>query len=214
MSVMCRKCGQESDLSFDVCPQCGARLDVNDRIPSVGKNRTPSRYRLLSRIGMVAILAVGITSYFRDAFREYHPIIALQPQVSQVSGISERINSTMVDVKIVGSFFILSLNELREKHIVRFVDPEKKQMFPVIAYLTPSGRLVTAISVSENCRSTDFYLEGENIHCANCPSYWNAASMEAYACCQKYYPDPIPSTILGDEVRIETAKVRNWKARS
>ncbi|HEX9615363.1 MAG TPA: Fe-S-containing protein, partial [Bacteroidota bacterium] len=75
------------------------------------------------------------------------------------------------------------------------------------------GKLVTAMSKSEHCGSTDFYLSGNNIHCASCGSYWNMASMEAYACCQRYYPDPVPSVVSGDMVLIESIVVRGWKSR-
>jgi hypothetical protein len=125
-----------------------------------------------------------------------------------------KISSTLIQARVEGSFIIVSLNEVVRNRIVRFYDPESRQTIPILAYITPSGRLVTAMSLSEGCRSTDFYLEGENIHCANCPSYWNASSLEAYACCQKYFPDPIESTILGDELRLEATRVRQWQARS
>jgi hypothetical protein len=39
------------------------------------------------------------------------------------------------------------------------------------------------------------------------------ATMEAYACCAKYYPDPIPSRVTGDEVRIRKSAVREWAGR-
>ncbi|MBI5464905.1 MAG: DUF2318 domain-containing protein, partial [Ignavibacteriales bacterium] len=142
------------------------------------------------------------------------PVISQQPVVSNAGSAEGKITSSNVEAKIVGSFLVVSLSDLREKHLIRFYDPEGKQTYPIIAYLASGGKLVTAMSVSENCRSDDFYLEGDNIHCAQCPSYWNASSMEAYACCQKYYPDPIPSTVLGDEIRIELASIRDWKARS
>jgi hypothetical protein len=161
----------------------------------------------------VTAAVAGVWAFYGDAFREYHPVIAKQPEVS-APGSSGRLNSRLVTARLEGPFIIVSLSDLQEHRIVRFFDPESVQTVPMLAYLTPSGRVVTAMSISENCRSRDFYLEGENIHCANCPSYWNASSLEAYACCQKYYPDPIPSTVLGDEVRIEAVTARAWQTRS
>jgi hypothetical protein len=38
-------------------------------------------------------------------------------------------------------------------------------------------------------------------------------TMEAYACCAQYYPDPIPSDIVDNEVRISEAAVKNWAGR-
>jgi hypothetical protein len=167
----------------------------------------------LIRGAVVLAVAAGLWAFYGDAFRSYHPVIAAQPVLEAV-GASGRINSSAVTARMEGPFIIISAADLRERRIVRFFDPESVQNIPMIAYLTPSGRVVTAMSISENCRSTDFYLEGENIHCASCPSYWNASSLEAYACCQKYYPDPIPSTLLGDEIRIEASVMRAWQTRS
>jgi len=164
---------------------------------------------------LLAVLAVGLVAYVRDAFRTYHPVIEKQPAVMQtVSSSSEKIPSKNVEARIEGPFLVVSLKDISRYRLIRFFDPQGNPNVPLIAYLTPGGKLVTAMSISENCRSTDFYLEGENIHCASCPSYWNMSSLEAYACCQKFYPDPIPSTVLGDEIRIEIQTVRNWKTRS
>ena len=134
--------------------------------------------------------------------------------MQSVSSSSEKISSTNIRARVEGPFIVVPLKDVLEKRIVRFSDPEGIQETPLIAYVTPRGKLVTAMSKSEACHSTDFYLQGENIHCASCPSYWNMSSLEAYACCQKYYPDPIPSVVVGEEVRIESKTIRDWKPRS
>ncbi|MBI2619173.1 MAG: DUF2318 domain-containing protein [Ignavibacteriales bacterium] len=177
--------------------------------------KTLAKSKWLMRVLLLTVLAAGLMVYVRDAFRMYHPVIEKQPALMQyVVGTSDKIPSRNVEAKIEGPFLVVSLKDVTEHRLIRFFDPQGNQNVPIIAYLTPGGKLVTAMSISENCRSTDFYLEGENIHCASCPSYWNMTSLEAYACCQKFYPDPIPSTVLGDEIRIEVQTIRNWKTRS
>ncbi len=213
MNRQCTVCGTPAVESERVCRQCGAPVAQNEEsVPASGAAPVGSRMWILRAV-VVAAAAAGLWAFYSDAFRSYHPVIAAQPEIGSVSA-SGRINSTLVVARKEGPFIIISATELRQRRIVRFFDPESVQALPVIAYLTPAGRVVTAMSISENCRSRDFYLEGENIHCASCPSYWNALSLEAYACCQKYYPDPIPSTILGDEVRIEASAIRLWQTRS
>lgn len=213
MSTTCQTCGMGVQDGTEICPQCGSRLrSVNGgNVADVPKGASTRSWMLRGFVVVVAVL--GIYAFYRDAFREYHPVIAKQPEIT-APGTSGRINSSPVSARMEGSLMIISLKEVKERRVVRFFDPESVQTIPIIAYLTPAGRLVTAMSISENCRSRDFYLEGENIHCAGCPSYWNASSLEAYACCQKYFPDPIPSTILGDEVRLDARDVRKWQSRS
>lgn len=213
MERICSVCGTTIAEAASMCGQCGAPALAVATAPKVTPTPSAGKRSWIMRGAVVVAAVAGIWAFYGDAFREYHPVIAAQPEVSAPS-FSGRVNSTIVAARREGPFIIVSLTDLREKRIVRFFDPESVQTVPILAYLTGSGRVVTAMSISENCRSRDFYLEGENIHCANCPSYWNASSLEAYACCQKYHPDPIPSTVLGDEVRIEAVTARRWQTRS
>jgi hypothetical protein len=142
-------------------------------------------------------------------------VIANQPAIVVPIdyGVAQKVPSTPIEASMDQGFIVLPLKAVTEHKLVRFFDPEHIQQFPMIAYITPEGKVVTAMSISENCRSTDFYLEGHNIHCASCPSYWNMSTLEAYACCQQFYPDPIPSTLLHDQIRIDAKVARSWRSR-
>jgi hypothetical protein len=215
MSKLCSQCGTPVGEDAKFCQNCGSLVatSVRQSTPPQGEKRTRSRYIVWALL--VFILLVGLVSYVKEAFRIYHPVIEKQPVVTEpLKNSDEKVTSTTVESRVEGPFIIVSLRSIREKRIVRFYDPDGIQTVPILAYITPDGRLVTAMSISENCRSTDFYVQGEFIHCASCPSYWNSSSLEAYACCQKYYPDPIASSVLGDEVRIEKDVVRKWQPRS
>lgn len=163
---------------------------------------------------VAAVVLLGIAVFLNQLLRTYHPVIDAQPVVAMSTMYrDDRISSTPIDATMEAGFISIPLKVVQEKKLVRFFDPEKILDIPMIAYITPQGKLVTAMSKSEHCGSTDFYLSGNDIHCASCASYWNMASMEAYACCQKYYPDPFPSGIVGEAIRIDPAVVRNWKSR-
>ncbi|MBI4418906.1 MAG: DUF2318 domain-containing protein [Ignavibacteriales bacterium] len=166
------------------------------------------------RGALVVVLLAGIGIYLDQLLRTFHPVIEGQPTVALVTMYrDEQIRSTAVQATLVNGMIAVPLRLVQEHKLVRFFDPAQIQDTPIIAYVTPQGKLVTAMSRSEHCGSTDFYLSGNNIHCASCPSYWNTASLEAYACCQRYYPDPIPSTVSGDMVLIDPARVRQWQSR-
>lgn len=215
MQRQCPQCGSAVSESVKFCPRCGSNLGGSLSQSEGDAQKVLARSKWLMRGLLFFVLAAGLVAYIRDAFRTYHPVIEKQPAVMQsVTVTAEKISSTNARARMEGPFIVVSLKDIVQHRLIRFFDPEGIQNVPMIAYLTSSGKLVTAMSISENCRSTDFYLEGENIYCAACPSYWNMTSLEAYACCQKFYPDPIPSTILGDDVRIEAQAVRNWKTRS
>lgn len=213
--TQCRQCGSDLPAGSSICPTCGSafRAEEPERTKSEKSPRGVVK-RWALRGALILVLVGGIGMFLDQLLRTYHPVIEQQPTVAMVTVYSEpQVRSTPIEATMEGGFLSIPLMAVREHRIVRFSDPERIQEVPLIAYITPQGKLVTAMSKSEHCGSTDFYLSGNNIHCAGCPSYWNMASLEAYACCQKYYPDPIPSTVVGDQVRIDPAVIRSWKSR-
>lgn len=214
MDTNCQQCGSPLKEGDKFCPHCGA--SVGAEVPSGELEAKPARSKkLLIATLLVVVLLAGLSSYLRVLLREFHPVIEQQPEVVVEFnyGVEQKIPSTKIAAHIDQGAIVIPLKLIRDAKLVRFFDPDSIQTFPMIAYITPEGKVVTAMSLSENCRSTDFYLQGHNIHCAACPSYWNMSSLEAYACCQQFFPDPIPSTLVNNEVRIDTSVVRNWRSR-
>jgi len=192
---------------------CGNALLIQSEDAQV-KSVSPSARGKYIAAGIVLVLIIGIYVFTDQLLRTYHPVIEDQPTVAMTSVYNDQnVPSTPVQASLQDGFIVLPLKLVREYRLVRFSDPEGLQAVPIIAYVTPQGRLVTAMSKSENCGSTDFYLKENNIHCASCPSYWNMSSLEAYACCQRYYPDPIPSAVVNDDIKIAAATVRSWRSR-
>ncbi len=211
--IHCKQCGAGNRREAKFCSMCGSSI-TGEPNGAVTQAAPSSARRRFIAIGIILVLAVGIYAFMGQLLRTYHPVIDDQPSVAMTSVYgSQQIPSTPVQASMKEGFIALPLKLVLEHRIVRFSDPQGVQPIPILAYITPQGKLVTAMSNSENCGSTDFYLKENNIHCASCPSYWNMSSLEAYACCPRYYPDPIPSTVVNDEIRIATTNVRNWQSR-
>lgn len=166
-------------------------------------------------ISFIVILFIyGFYSFYKTMFRDFHPVILNQPKIEFTEmPTSGEIKSTYINAIQNEDYLSFDVNDLLKYSLVKFNDPKNIISVPLISYLTSDGKIVTAISFSENCKSNDFYLNGKNIHCANCPSYWNKESLEAYACCANYYPQPINSKIFGNEVRIYYEVLEAWKPR-
>lgn len=208
----CSQCGIHLSESQQFCHQCGQ--PVNEPAASKSLSASQSRTPLIAKILLGAALACGLLYYAMTLTRNYHPVISDQPSTGFGTKPSEnRIDSRKITAQIDGSDIIIPLSTVEKNGLVRFNDPEGIQTIPIIAYITPRGKIVTAMSISESCRSQDFYLQGYTIHCASCPSYWNMESLEAYACCQKYYPDPIHSTVERGYIRIPKQTVHDWRTR-
>ncbi len=215
MPSQCKQCGAPIKEGAKFCPQCGISVSVAET-ESVSKSPAPvSKKKWVIAGILVVVLVGGLSAYFKVLLRQFHPVIENQPSVviPIEYGFAQKIPSKLIEVQIHQGSIIVPLSTVLENKLVRFFDPEHVQSVPMIAYVTPEGKVVTAMSSSENCRSTDFYLEGHNIHCASCPSYWNMSSLEAYACCQKFYPDPIPSSVANNEIRIDAKLMRDWRSR-
>ncbi len=211
----CHRCGAQLVVGSKFCSQCGATVSGTEMKATQPSSKTSLIKWIVGGALVIAFVAL-FSTYLRVLLREYHPVIEEQPEivVPIQYGLETKTPSTTITVKVVENSIVIPVEVLKQYRLVRFTDPEGILTTPMIAYFTPEGKIVTAMSLSENCRSTDFYLQGHNIHCASCPSYWNMSSLEAYACCQRYYPDPIPSTIVENTIRIDLTVVRKWHPRS
>lgn len=209
--MICTQCGSAISEGQKFCTQCGNPVaETKDVLKPAGAGKSS----LLPKIIIAIVLLLGLGYYFMTLTRNYHPVIADQPSIGYgTNPRQEKITSFKTAASVDGNDIVIPV-EVVEKHgIVRFADPEGKQTTPILVYVTPRGKIVTAMSISESCRSTDFYLEGKNIYCASCPSYWDMESLEAYACCQKYYPDPIPSRVERGMLKISKNVVQEWRTR-
>ncbi len=213
--AQCPSCGSGVKAGMRFCRQCGSDLATVETVESSSQQATKPKMKLIAAGLIFVVLVGGLSAYFGVLFREFHPVIEMQPTVVVPIeyGVTQKIPSQQIEARMDQGFITIPLQRVIDMKLVRFFDPEGIQHLPLIAYITPEGKLVTAISKSEICQSEDFYLEGHNIHCASCPSYWNMSSLEAYACCQRYYPDPVPSALVGNDVRIDAERVRNWRPR-
>ncbi|MCI0706912.1 MAG: Fe-S-containing protein [Ignavibacteriae bacterium] len=214
-TIQCRSCGTDVKEGMKFCPECGSALSAPEKTETAEKKAPKPKVRIIATGILAVVLIGGLSAYFGTLFREYHPVIEKQPElvVELMYGVEQEVRSQPVQATISNGFITIPLESVRSNKLVRFFDPEGVQSIPMIAYITPEGKLVTAMSKSENCQSTDFYLKGHNIHCASCPSYWNMSSLEAYACCQRFYPDPVPSSLVDNEIRIDAQLVRSWHPR-
>lgn len=180
----------------------------NDNLGGVSTNRKAARI-----IFPIVALLGGflIWTYINPSV---NPVIKAQPVVAPPTTYgAEFVTMTPVGFHLDGDDLVFSLSEVKDKRLVRFEYTGGATPRPLMAYIGTDGRLVTAISVSEHCGSTEFKIKDNKIYCAHCPSYWDMMTMEAFACCAKYYPDPIPSRVVGNEVRISKAVVEKWAGR-
>lgn len=211
--TLCATCGNDLTGTSRFCPACGSPVD--QPVPAGEQHsQTGTRPRRVGIVLYPLMLLVGIGLFILYINPSTHPVIRQQPVVSSpVSYSAKSVSMVSVPAREEGDDIVISLQDVVKNSLVRFEVKTRTIVRPIMAYIGTDGRLVTAISVSEHCGSTEFTIEDNHIHCARCPSHWDMMTMEAYACCAKYHPDPIASRVEGTEVRISRSVIDQWAGR-
>jgi len=85
---------------------------------------------------------------------------------------------------------------------------------PLLSYMTLAGRVVTAVSMCEPCRSTRFHIKDKALVCNACYTEWNLETLQGIkGGCMDYPPEVIPNTVENDRIVIEEKVVVAWKPR-
>lgn len=171
--------------------------------------------RILLVLILIALLLGGITFWMMGRKTTANPKIASQQKVvERVDYSGQTIPMTDIGAKVENGKISIPLDVLKEKKMVRFEYEGKGVKIPLLAYVTLAGRVVTAISMCEPCRSTRFHIQDKALVCNACNTEWSLETLKGIkGGCMNYPPEVIPSTIEKDRVLIEESVVLNWKPR-
>lgn len=213
--MQCKNCGNKITSSGRFCPNCGASLHVEQT--NVGDMNAAKKSSSNKRVAMIVfplVLIAGTAIFVAYLNPSVNSVIKSQPVVAPVRDYdSNAVSMATVAFREDKGELVFSLKDLLQHTLVRFEYKGGQTPRVVMAYLAPTGQVVTSISVSEHCGSTEFKIKNNKIFCAHCPSNWDMMTMEAYACCAKYHPDPVPSRVIGDEVRVSKVFIEKWAGR-
>jgi hypothetical protein len=210
----CQTKGQESS---DSCEKCGlefARVSFQDKKERVlgEKRRTP----WLQVSAFVLAIGLGGVAY-RTAQGGSGPdpkVFLPPPVIDKTDYWRQAIRMTDVPVKVENGKISIPLEVVKEKRIVRFEYQGNGIKIPLLSFMTQAGRVVTAVSVCEPCRSTRFHIKDKSIVCNSCYTEWNLETLKGIkGGCLNYPPDAIPSKIEKDRIVIEEKTVTQWKPR-
>ena len=134
--------------------------------------------------------------------------------VEKVSYKSQTIRMSTVDAVAGSGSIEIPVDIVKDKKIVYFEYSKGGKKVPLMAYITPSGKLVTAVSMCEPCRSTKFHIEGDEMVCNACGTRWTLEGLQGVSGgCLAYPPDVVAHTLEGGKVKIQDAIVLAWKPR-
>ena len=134
--------------------------------------------------------------------------------MSKIAYGNTTVAMTPVDAVTGNGVLEIPLEVMKEKKLVSFSYVNKGNQLPLMAYITPKGMLVTAVSMCEPCRSTKFHIEGTNMVCNTCGTRWDLESLNGISGgCLTYPPDAIGHVIQDGKVKIKETDILNWKPR-
>jgi hypothetical protein len=126
---------------------------------------------------------------------------------------AKAVRMTDVSAKVENGNISIPLDVVKEK-IVRFEYEGNGVKIPLLSYVTGGGKIVTAVSVCEPCRSTRFHIREKLIVCNSCYTEWNMETLKGIkGGCLKYPPDVIPNRVENGRILIDENAVTQWKPR-
>ncbi len=212
----CPKCQMKNQDSNNFCKKCGSQLSYSsfqDKKEKVlGEKRRTLHWVPIS-LAVFAILLVGVSYWIIKGNTGSNPKVSTQPKLNErVDYAGQLVRMADIQAKVENGKISIPLNELKEKKMVRF--EYQGNGVPLLAYIAPSGRVVTAVSMCEPCRSTRFHIEEKKIVCNACATEWNLETLKGIqGGCLNYPPDVIPSTIERDRIQIDEKIVTQWRPR-
>ena len=214
---VCPKCQTKIEEANKICKICGAPLSgshFQDKKEKVLGKKKKTTWLLVSLIIIVIGLG-GIGYWIISGKKEINPKIASQQKV--VEGLNytgQNIPMTDIQVKVENGKIFVHLDVVKEKKFVRFEYEGKGLKIPLLAYITLAGRVVTAISMCEPCKSTRFHIKDKSLVCNACYTEWSLETLKGISGgCMNYPPEVIPSNVEKDQILIDEKVVLNWKPR-
>jgi hypothetical protein len=171
-------------------------------------------------IGIVTILIVSVlTMAFLNINGKKEELTYYgDPVVGERSYIGKLIKMTKIEPIVDEESLQIPLETVDQSNIVYFEsENQDKAIVPMMAYITPSGRLFVGSSLCEPCRGKTFSLAGETLVCDTCKTTYNIENHEFISgakVCGQYPPVNMNPEIIDGNIVIQKEEVLNWKIRA
>ncbi|AKL95660.1 hypothetical protein CACET_c22140 [Clostridium aceticum] len=134
------------------------------------------------------------------------------------SYIGEFISMTAVEPVIEDGQIKISLDDVDKNNIVFFeVENDQQELVPLMAYITPSGRVFAGSSMCEPCRGRTFSLAGDTLVCDTCRTTYdieNHKFISGSSACGSYPPVNMNPLVQDETIMIDLEEVLSWRVRT
>ena len=180
----------------------------------------PQKSKLPIIIGLIGIIVIiGVAyNFFNSNDKEGDNNYFGSPVVASRSYVGERIFMTPITPIVENGQIKIPLEVIDSNNIVSFeLENNENVLVPLMAYITPTGRLFAGSSMCEPCRGRTFSLAGETLLCDTCRTTYNIEThsfISGAPSCGSYPPVNMKPVVENGTVIIELEEVLNWRIRS
>jgi uncharacterized protein YbaR (Trm112 family) len=168
---------------------------------------------------VIAVAVIGVVAAFQasrptQATTDYfgEPVAAPRSYVGRV------VSMTRVTPVVENEQVKIPLAEIDRNNIVYFeLENDQGTLVPLMAYITPSGRLFAGSSMCEPCRGRTFSLAGETLVCDNCRTTYTIEDhrfISGATICGSYAPVYMNPVVTDGMVVIDQQEVLSWRIRA
>ncbi len=179
----------------------------------------PQKSRLPLIIGIMMVVVAVAFVYIQSNIRgqaegDYFgdPVTAPRSYLGQV------VPMTSVEPLIEEGRIEIPFDKVTENNIVYFeVANDEGFLVPLMAYITPSGRLFAGSSMCEPCGGRTFSLAGETLVCDTCRTTYTIEEhkfLSGSPACGSYPPVNMNPVLENGMMVIDLQEVLNWRIRA
>ncbi len=197
--------------------------DKKDRIMGRGGGGGFGAKTYLIIVGVIALIAVGyllsggsLAGFSLKAGASASPVVAATVASVQPQDYGNaRVDMKQVAASTAGGKVGFALSDLVADKLVYFdYKTSAGKTVPMMAYISTSGKVITAVRMCEPCRSTTFFIQDNKMVCGRCGTQWDLESLRGISGgCLNYPPDALPNTVSNERVYIDASKIEGWKPR-
>ncbi|MDW7650905.1 MAG: Fe-S-containing protein [Bacillota bacterium] len=179
----------------------------------------PQKSKIPLIVGILAvILAAGFVFVQFGGAEKSDQAYFGEPVVAPRSYVGEFISMTAVEPVVEEGKIKIPLSQVDENNIVFFeLENNEGTVVPLMAYITPSGRLFAGSSMCEPCRGRTFSLAGDTLVCDVCRTTYTIEDhqfISGAVACGSYPPTNMYPVVEDGMILIEESEVLNWRIRA
>ncbi len=172
---------------------------------------------IIAAIVLIALITVGSIALSGKPESKAAELPFGEPVAATRSYIGRVVPMTSVEPQLNGEYVSISLEVLEANDIVYFeVANNEGFLVPLMAYITPSGRIFAGSSMCEPCQGRYFSLAGETLVCDTCRTTYTIEGHQFLSGSRDCgsYPPVYMEPLLGDGmIKFPLAKILQWESR-